>query len=57
MFLDGIFGSKLTKPRESDGSRRRFYQFPPLKECRKIFASKTQGRIIWDDPDVKWEKE
>jgi hypothetical protein len=33
------------------------YVFPPLKECRAVFATKMGSEINWDDAEADWEFE
>jgi hypothetical protein len=30
------------------------YEFPPLVECRALFAKKMKHETKWDDPDAEW---
>jgi Family of unknown function (DUF5906) len=56
MFLSKMVGPSLN-PNARDADNRRFYRFPPLKDCRARFAELTHHAIEWSDPDAVWEQE
>jgi hypothetical protein len=56
MFLSKMVGPALYSNARDAGGRR-YYRFPPLKDCRARFAELTHHPIEWDDPDGVWEKE
>jgi hypothetical protein len=56
MFLSKMVGPSLN-PNARDANNRRFYRFPPLKDCRARFAELTHHAIEWSDPDAVWEQE
>jgi hypothetical protein len=58
MFLAKMVpGLKTERISGENGGQLRYYVFPPLKDCRKQFASKVRNTISWDDPEAKWERE
>ena len=56
MFLSKMVGPALN-PNARDAGGRRYYRFPPLKDCRARFAELTHHPIEWSDPNAVWEKE
>jgi hypothetical protein len=49
------FGAKNYRPRDGEGKRTPYYEFPPLKECRETFATMLGQPIDWGSVD--WQKE
>jgi hypothetical protein len=41
-------------PQQKDWERGTIYTFPPLAECRKVFAAQAQQTIVWEGPS-EWE--
>src|SRR5262249_45892658 len=61
MFLSKAVGPGLKHEREKgkieNESDKRYYIFPPLKNCRTYWAALMQTTITWDDPEAKWQNE
>src|SRR5262249_2942997 len=56
MFVSKAVGPSLKHERVKAEPDKRYYIFPPLKDCRAYWAALMQTTIIWDDPEAKWQK-